>query len=181
MHKSCVYVIKVETGRIKIGCTSNLESRLKSFHDQQWPYKWELIHTIATDKPQSLEQRLHRLYRKYRVNGEWFELPANITQQLLFYTTEDDVPYLREPEKPGQEASGIKTRTLRLSDEAWDALLTRAKRRGLRGRAQLLEELLKKKEQPVDSQAQPDTIKEEIPAVQTSRPVRAVPKPAKKK
>lgn len=74
-----------------------------------------------------------------------------------------------------------KTRALRLSDEAWSTLLVKAKKNGYRGRAEYLEQLLtKKKEQPVDDKAQTETIEDETPAVQTIRPVRAVPKPDKK-
>ena len=74
-----------------------------------------------------------------------------------------------------------KTRALRLSDEAWAALLVKAQQRGYRGRAEYLEELLtKKKEQPVDNKAQTQTVEDTTLAVQNHRPVRAVPKPDKK-
>lgn len=77
-----------------------------------------------------------------------------------------------------------------LEEGTWQQLEDIAKAKGIMylgqpSRSAVIEKFVagyaKKKEQPVDSQAQPDTIKEEIPAVQTSRPVRAVPKPAKKK
>ncbi len=56
--------------------------------------------------------------------------------------------------------------------------------RGRPSRSEVIERLVAayaKKEQPVDSKAQTTTVEDETPAVQTIRPVRAVPKPDKKK
>lgn len=57
----------------KIGETSNLPVRQKSF-GLQLPHPFEIVHTIASNDPRSLEDSLHSQFSAKRMNGEWFNL-----------------------------------------------------------------------------------------------------------
>lgn len=69
-----VYLIRAKgTNRHKIGCTTNLESRLKSLRVKN-PYELELIHSISSNDIEALEKSLHEQFAQYRTHSEWFEL-----------------------------------------------------------------------------------------------------------
>lgn len=66
------YVYLMRSGdRHKIGITSDIDRRLAQIGKQS-PYPMEVVHTIRSPYPKSVETRLHELYKRARVHGEWF-------------------------------------------------------------------------------------------------------------
>jgi len=67
----CIYFIRYRKDLpIKIGFATSLHSRLKEINTYA-PYSIELIRAIRGNK--GLEKKIHRLFKKYNTNGEWFE------------------------------------------------------------------------------------------------------------
>ncbi len=73
-----LYIIKAENA-IKIGVTSNLESRIKQIQTGN-PYKIIILRTYNEQKSniEFLEKKLHLLFDNFRLNGEWFKFHDNI-------------------------------------------------------------------------------------------------------
>ena len=68
-----VYFIQEElTKNIKIGYTYNLNSRLTELQIGN-SQKLEIILFYESNKPNKLEQELHKKYHKYHIRGEWFK------------------------------------------------------------------------------------------------------------
>ena len=67
-NQTCTYIIKDGSGLFKIGKTSDINSRLKNLRVGN-PLI-ELVHKIDKD----IEEILHKIFEKKRVNGEWFSL-----------------------------------------------------------------------------------------------------------
>lgn len=75
-----VYLLKYDRF-YKIGCTTNLDRRITDL-DILMPEKPELIHVIECEDHSKIERRLHQNLSRYRRNGEWFELPEHIVEEL---------------------------------------------------------------------------------------------------
>lgn len=83
--KALVYFIADGLGNIKIGSTSDLEKRLKTYKTHN-PRKLEVVKTIPCESMQQArktEKRLHKEFSKYRIGGEWFMLPEYILNALV--------------------------------------------------------------------------------------------------
>lgn len=105
----CVYLIKAENGRYKIGLTSRLDDRLNALRLQS-PVSLELIHTAESEQAPILETHLHRIFSDRRTHGEWFDLSdadvekfktittAGIPKESLPKMPEDAPPYLTTAE-----------------------------------------------------------------------------------
>jgi hypothetical protein len=61
---------------VKVGKSGNPTERLKDFVG--YPWRVELIHVIQTDDMGWLEPYLHRVFASWRMEGEWFQLPAGL-------------------------------------------------------------------------------------------------------
>lgn len=78
-----VYLLKSnKKDTLKIGMTTNLEQRLKSFKSSSKNLgiddeTFEFLHTVKVDKCYELENLLHKKFADKRVCGEWF----NITKE----------------------------------------------------------------------------------------------------
>lgn len=78
-NSCCVYVIVATSGAVKIGITSNVDTRLKELqtgnHEQlSVLYKLEVANrTIAT----AIESLLHDRYARHALRGEWFSVDAD--------------------------------------------------------------------------------------------------------
>lgn len=68
-----VYLIRAENGLYKIGKAKNLTARMKPF-SVEFPMKWELVHTFASDDYSIAEGALHNMFDDRRAVGEWFKL-----------------------------------------------------------------------------------------------------------
>ena len=69
-----VYLVREVNGdHHKIGRAKDVAKRVDIFN-VKLPFKVELSHVIESDDYIGCEEHLHRLYRKKRVDGEWFAL-----------------------------------------------------------------------------------------------------------
>lgn len=77
-----VYVVGHQDGSQpwKIGRTTDPVTRLK---DLQTPSPVPLAYIKIVEAHPTLEGSLHRQFAKYRVHGEWFNLPHEMTEVLL--------------------------------------------------------------------------------------------------
>lgn len=79
--RSGVYVIKNhETGNCKIGCSRNLEPRIKGLRNSIEAHT--TVETIIfSHSPRQLEKALHKEFADKCVHGEWFRLtPADLAR-----------------------------------------------------------------------------------------------------
>lgn len=74
--KFVYFIQNSKSKEIKIGLTKDITRRLNDIKTY-FPYGVELLHVIEGNK--LLETELHKKFKKYNINGEWFE-PA---QELL--------------------------------------------------------------------------------------------------
>jgi predicted GIY-YIG superfamily endonuclease len=80
-----VYFIQESTGLIKIGLTKNIGKRLKTYETHN-PHELKLLKVVRCanlKEAQHLEKSLHKKFSKFKINGEWFELPEEIVEGLL--------------------------------------------------------------------------------------------------
>jgi hypothetical protein len=70
---SYIYLIKEENGRIKIGYSNDVESRLNSLKSSS-PYDMEILYSARIPTAREVEATLHRLFGNKRKRGEWFDL-----------------------------------------------------------------------------------------------------------
>lgn len=70
--KPKVYVLECE-GHYKVGVSLNPRSRITSLQIG-CPFPIKLVMTITHPNADRLEARLHQLYRRHRVRGEWYAL-----------------------------------------------------------------------------------------------------------
>ena len=89
LRSGVVYLVKAkDTNRYKIGCTTNLKSRLKYLRIKN-PYELELISAISTFDIEALEKTLHDKFAEYRTHSEWFELPLEAVQEFCDHEDEE--------------------------------------------------------------------------------------------
>ena len=65
----------------KIGITTNLSLRLKQIRSLN-PYNIKLVYFVATEHYRSLESHLHKVFKVYRGNGEWFNFKDDDLHEL---------------------------------------------------------------------------------------------------
>jgi len=85
-RKECVYFIKQRgLTPVKIGYTSEStpSKRIKSLETAA-PYGIDLLGFISTGNGLELERRLHKFFKKKRVNNEWFDITENQVEAILF-------------------------------------------------------------------------------------------------
>lgn len=79
-----VYIIRASgTNRIKIGHSKDPEKRLASLTSPQMPFDLELVYKRWFIDAYALEQHIHKIFRRYRVKGEWFEIPIQLQQAVV--------------------------------------------------------------------------------------------------
>lgn len=72
---SYVYVISAGRNAHKIGISSNPKERLSGLQTAS-PTKLSLVYTIEVERPENIEARAHRILKPWRLEGEWFSIPA---------------------------------------------------------------------------------------------------------
>lgn len=78
-----IYVIEMDQNRFKIGRSQRPKSRLRSLQTSN-PHKLILLHTFPADSGKEAEEKLHRAFHTYRLEGEWFQF--NLAQQQVLCT-----------------------------------------------------------------------------------------------
>ena len=66
---------------VKIGVANDVKKRLASLQSG-CPYELTLLAQWHTSDAGRVEDELHELLDKYRIRGEWFELPPNIVASI---------------------------------------------------------------------------------------------------
>src|SRR5262245_53465373 len=79
-----VYVLQTEGSQpVKIGQTAEtVEDRIKELQPGN-PYPLRELASFHSYSYRQIEQALHRRYKPYRMNNEWFNLPPDILAKLL--------------------------------------------------------------------------------------------------
>ena len=84
-HVGYVYLLKPTHHNVfKIGCTTDLDRRLKTFQKTR-NYKLEYVAAIWVDDCEELERYMHRKYKQYHLIGEWFVLPPSTVDQFVIW------------------------------------------------------------------------------------------------
>lgn len=74
-NRQYLYLMRSEIGLFKIGISTDPRARLSSVISSSG-IDVELIAFYKTDGPaKEVEKKLHKLFQKYRVRGEWFAFP----------------------------------------------------------------------------------------------------------
>lgn len=66
----------------KIGIAYNLESRINTLQVGN-PYKIDFYTCLKTKKAKEIEKKLHKLFEKKRLRGEWYELSEEDLNTIL--------------------------------------------------------------------------------------------------
>jgi hypothetical protein len=69
-----VYVIQHELGPVKIGIAKQPRKRLNDLQ-VACPFQLKLRKTQTTNQAPEIEKFLHNKFKKYRLQGEWFDIP----------------------------------------------------------------------------------------------------------
>ena len=79
-----LYVVKpkYKEGPFKIGIAGNLQKRLETLQTAHYE-DLEVVMVVEMENPRSLEKRLHRRFREYRIRGEWFAANRYLHEALL--------------------------------------------------------------------------------------------------
>lgn len=83
-EKSKGYIYLFECGgKYKIGYSKNVERRLKELDNR--PFKINLIaKSVLSDKSYHVEQKLHSIYEKNKIDGEWYSFNNNQLKELIY-------------------------------------------------------------------------------------------------
>lgn len=74
----CVYFIKNSTGHVKIGISLSAKHRLRQLQHAN-SEKLEILEEVYVADASSMELKLHSLFEKSRMMGEWFTIsPSNV-------------------------------------------------------------------------------------------------------
>lgn len=68
-----VYFVIADNAHFKIGCTSNLMTRIKSLKSAS-PNNLELIAYAYVDDYGKLEDQTHKHFKDKKIHGEWFDI-----------------------------------------------------------------------------------------------------------
>jgi hypothetical protein len=76
-----IYFLQEHTGKVKIGKTKFLGSRIFDL-GIKFPIKPILIHSFPTEDITESERELHKKYHKFRLEGEWFKLSKREIEKI---------------------------------------------------------------------------------------------------
>ena len=77
-----VYFVRNNEGHCKIGMTTDLRSRMSQLQVSS-STSLELVFVIHSDKPELLEQEMHKRFQHKWIRGEWFSLDDSDFNTLL--------------------------------------------------------------------------------------------------
>ena len=87
--KGFIYVIQCHDF-VKVGFADKVAIRLSALQTG-CPYKLRLLASWHSDSVQRDEARLHALWRKFEVRGEWFQVPAGELACVINATKFEDI------------------------------------------------------------------------------------------
>lgn len=82
-----IYIIGC-SGFIKIGFAKNPEKRLASLQTGS-PAELILHASFETEHPKIHEKMIHRRFRRFRVRGEWFDVPLEKAMEVTESVTQE--------------------------------------------------------------------------------------------
>lgn len=107
-ERSCafVYVIGREEGPVKVGISSNPRKRLSQIKTA-CPFAAELLHVepmLDRNHARYHEEMFHGVYAEKRLNGEWFDLDADLAIEQVENSLETEAYFYvrRELERGAQ-------------------------------------------------------------------------------
>ena len=111
-----VYFIQSESGKIKIGYTTDLKLRIREFQNQ-FPDPIKLIGFIENEEP-IMEKALHALFRHHHDHNEWFKPHPEILEYIEKHQTkaewETRIEFKQEI-KAELKCAGLQAYTIRSS------------------------------------------------------------------
>ena len=84
-----VYLLKSPTAFWKIGKTKNPDDRRKTF-SVKLPFEVQYAHLIYCHDMHKLEKEMHIIFKKKRVDGEWFSLNEDDVRWIKQFNTQID-------------------------------------------------------------------------------------------
>jgi predicted GIY-YIG superfamily endonuclease len=84
-NNNFIYVIGRQDGPVKVGVTSNPQSRLGQIRTG-CPFHVELLHAepmLSRAHALQHEADFHAVYEEKRLNGEWFDIDAELAIELI--------------------------------------------------------------------------------------------------
>lgn len=72
----------------KIGCSTDVERRMKTLQRRRG-YKLQCIARIWSGNHTQLEQWIHRKFKHYRLDGEWYALSTEAVEQFKLWAVEN--------------------------------------------------------------------------------------------
>lgn len=108
MEAGFVYIITTKLYEpldiFKIGCTKNIDQRLKGMNATRTVFdKFYAVNTIKTFHYFKLEQGLHKILSRYRLNNEFFQCTIQTIDEAIHKYVEDNV-FLLHDDKIVQDA-----------------------------------------------------------------------------
>lgn len=101
METGFVYIITTKLYEpldiFKIGCTKNMDQRLKGMNATRTLFdKFYVVNTIKTFHYFKLEQGLHKILEKYRLNNEFFQCTIETIDEAIHKYVEENVFLLHD-------------------------------------------------------------------------------------
>ena len=78
--KASIYLLECG-GRYKVGCSKNVERRIKELDNRPFPLNIVCKSPLLEDAF-GKEQKLHEILNDYRIKGEWYDFPKEIVEKL---------------------------------------------------------------------------------------------------
>lgn len=78
-----VYILKDDRGYVKIGCSKNIDSRLRNISTQGALEEVERYYTDYCSNAFELEEIMHEKFSDFRIKGEWFNADFEICKKEL--------------------------------------------------------------------------------------------------
>jgi len=94
-----VYIIKMKDFKIyKIGKSSSLYHRLKSLQTSS-PFDLDLLAYSEYKNIDKQESMLHERFEKYHIRGEWYRLPIETAERIIYEMTFDNKNFIISEDK----------------------------------------------------------------------------------
>lgn len=77
-----VYFVKADTIGMKIGCTSNLKSRIKSLQTAS-PHELNLVDYVMCLNYPKIEELAHKYFEKQLIRGEWYDIGIDDIKKFI--------------------------------------------------------------------------------------------------